>query len=76
MVSCSEQPIGEQMPPFDVLDFVKKEVGDISINGAYGLQDVVQIVRSELGQRLVIEINVSERNAGVLHCLTANDRFA
>ena len=76
MFSTPQKPIDEQMPPFDILNLIEKEMINLSINFIDGLQDIVQITGLQLRQGFVIEIHIAEAYARILHRLPTHNRFS
>ena len=52
------------MPTFDILYFIEKKMGKITINLIECFQDAVKIVGIEHGQPFVIEIDIGKFDAG------------
>ena len=68
--------VHEEVPAVDVLYFVKEEVLEVAINLIEHLQHIVQLFCLDVGQPLVVEVDVGKLAAIALHRLVAECRLA
>lgn len=54
MHSLAQHTVYEKMPPFDVLNLVKKKVGEVAVYAIENLEDVVHVLDGKAVQVLIV----------------------
>ena len=76
MHSTSQQPICEELPSFDILNFVQKQMLELAVNNIRRLKDIVQVGSLEILQGIIVKVDVSEANAASGKCHATHNRLA
>ena len=72
----SQKPIHKKRPPINVLNFIKEDILEVSINLIQHLKHVIQLVCSQASQTLIIKIYISILHTCISKRLQAKSRLS